>query len=349
MSAPGYARVVPVLRVLYSRLYGSERIRELAATASLDDVLSGIRDSLYGHAAEQRLPERVAAEMYRIYHGIVSRVASLAPPQGEGVALYFTRADELEDSMVLAYRASSGQPGGAGGLPTAAVRGTLAWRAAQEPDVASSVQRLLEAAPRWLRPLLATAERAASSQRDSWVFLLARPALKALLLWDALERAEARGRVEVSRILCPALRAEAAAAALNAVALGAGGRSLEAAWRPAPRGLCGLDWAAAAAAAAREEDPSAVAAALRQSMPDLRLEGRAPLEQAAAAIRWGRLAARRRAEAAFQGYPFHAGLLAAGLLLARLELEDLRAIVLSTYYRLHSGTYGVLLSRPGIA
>ena len=124
---------------------------------------------------------------------------------------------------------------------------------------------------------------------------------------------------------------------------------MEAAWRPAPRGLCGLDWRSLASLAAREEDPAALAAALRQVLRDVRLEGATPAEQAASAVRWGRVASRRRAEAAFLGYPFHAGLVAAGLLLARMEMEDLRAIVLSTHYKLHSSVYGSILSRPGVA
>ncbi len=347
MGAAGYAKVLPALRALKARLLPPDRLREVAATSSVDDVVAALRESMYSQAAEYRVPERVAAAMYKVYWGVVERIARLAPERARGLAHLFTVVDEVDDALTLAYRAVRGEPSTAG-LVTAAIEGTLAWRAVQEPEVASSLQRLAEAAPRRLRDVLALADRVYSETRDPYAVALARVPAKLALLDAALSRLEARGRPPTESILCPLARAEAVVALLEAAAAGVQPRLLEAAWARAPK-VCGLRLRRLARAYAEEGDPQALVARLRQEIPQAALEGRDPLQAAASARTAARREARARAEAVYAGYPLHAGMVAAGLALARFEMEDLRAILLATKYRVHPSDYARVLSAPGVA
>ncbi len=348
MSAPRYAKIVPVLRVLRGKILGVERLRELTATASVDDVLAGLRDTLYGQAAEARIPEKVVQSMYNIYWETVVKVAKIAPAEASDLALSFIRVDEVSDAISIAYKVARGT-GIWGSYITSAVKDSFTSKVLAEPEAASSLQRLVEAAPRWMRRILGDAVEAFNSARDPGALAYYRPLARVRVFYESmagLDRYSLKGALDV---LCPLIRSEAAAAALEASIAGVPGRSLEAAWRVRVEDLCGVNWRRLAEVVSREGDPSSVAAYLKQSMPDVPLEGKTPIEQAASARSWGRRESRRKAEAAFLGYPFHAGLVAAGLLLLRLEFEDLKSVLLATKYKVHPSEYAVVLSRPGVA
>ncbi len=348
MSAPKYAKIVPVLRVLRGRILGIERLRELTATASVDDVLAGLRDTLYGSAAEARIPEKVVQSMYSIYWDTVVKVAKMAPGEASDLALSFIRVDEVSDAISIAYKVARAS-GVWGSYMTSAIKDSFASRVLAEPEAASSLQRLVEVAPRWMRRILSDGVEAFNSARDPGALAYYRPLARARVFYESLASLDRSSVRRVLDVLCPLLRSEAAAAALEAAVAGIPGRSLEAGWRVRVEDLCGVNWRRLAEVVSREGDPSSVTAYLKQTMPDVSLEGKTPLEQAANARSWGKRESRRRAEVAFLGYPFHAGLIAAGLLLLRLEFEDLKSVLLATKYKMHPSDYAVVLSRPGVA
>lgn len=348
MSASRYAKVIPVLRILKGRMLGVERLRELTATASIDDVLSGLRETLYGQAAEARLPERVVQAMYNIYWETVARVAGIAPDEAFDLAMAFVRIDEVSDAISILYGVVRGS-GVRGSYITGSVRGSFTSRVLAEPELASSPQRLVESSPKWLRGILGDAVNAFNSSRDPGTLAYYRPLARARVFYEAIAKLKGRDFSEASNVLCPLIRSEAASAAIEAAVAGAPGRSLEAAWKVRVEDPCKVGWGRLAEVVSREGDPSSVAAYIKQAMPEMRLEGKTPLEQAASARSWGRRESRRRAEAAFLGYPFHAGLIASGLLLLRFEFEDLKSVLLATKYKVHPSEYSIVLSRAGVA
>ncbi|GAB6148506.1 V-type ATPase subunit [Stetteria hydrogenophila] len=348
MKASRYAKVVPVLRTLKGGLADVDKIRELASSGSVGEVIAGLRETIYAPAVEAKTPDEASRLMYEIYWGIVGKIASRAPPEAQDHAFSFVRVDEISDLVVIAYRIARGMDF-EGSFITASVKESTVSKLLANPEAASSLQRLVESIPKWAKGIIADAIEVFNAARDPMVFAYYRPLAKARVLYEPLASLDRYSLERVLRVLCPLIRSEAAAAAIEASAAGIRDRGLEAAWSVEVTDYCGVDWKGLAELASREEDPSGVAASVKRMMPDVRVEGRTPLEQAASARQWGRRESRRRAEAEFYGYPFHAGLIAAGLLLLRMEMEDLRTILLSAKYRLEPERYAVLLTRQGVA
>ena len=336
--ASAYAKVLPRLRVLYSKLVPEDRLREASSTASLSDALQELRDTPYGAAAEAPRLGEALKSIFSVYASRVEAIARNSPPQAREAAEAFIREEMLRDSMAVLAALLGGTYLDIRSLVTYVVEDSPLRVLAQDPEALSSPQRMVEALARfkWLEPMLSRALELSQQARDPRAVDIYTSAAAVELYSRALEPMEGYGRRASLAILCPRLEYIAAAAAVEASLQGIPPRILAAA---SPELDACDSWRGMASAYEREQTPEALLAYLRQARPELGFEGKTPREALRNASRVSRERVRAAALRAFKGYPLHGGMVVATLSLARLEYEAVKALVAATALRLHPDEY----------
>jgi len=324
--ASQYAVLVPKLRVLKSRLVREDRVREVIAQPSLEDAVALLKDSVFQEAFQYEDPEHINAGVVRVYYREAGRLARYTPAGARPLLEAFLRDIEARDLFTAAAMIAAGKTEIIG-LPTARIPGTLLDRVRQEPEALTGLSRLAESLRRtWAYPYMQLAARLAGEYGSSvlsWMPL----AVAAREYSRALALLEPRmGRRLAQEVLCPVVAWRIAAALVNAKRQGVPARLLDALLADAQ--ACGFNWRRARQVYEREPGVDGLMAGLREVLPGVRLD---PSKPPVEALEEARAAARSSAKEAglrvFQGYPFHAGTLAAGLMLLLLEAEDLVTVL----------------------
>ena len=325
-KASEYAVLVPKLRMLKSRLVKEDRIREVIAQPSIEEAAPLLKDSIYQEALQYRDPEQIQATIVRVFYREAARLQRYAPPGAFRLIEAFRRDLESRDLFTAAAMIEAGRSEIIS-LPTARVPGTLLDKIRQEPEALTSISRLAESLRKtWAYPYLSLAQRLMQEHGASilsWMPL----AVSAREYGEALDLLDPRlGKKSAAQVLCPVLEWRLAAAMINAKRLALPTRILDQIL--ADISACRFRWRTARQVYEREPGVDGLMASLREVLPRVKLDpSRDPVE----ALEEARVAARSRAKQAalsvFHGYPFHAGLLAAGLMLLLLEAEDLSTIL----------------------
>ncbi|MEB3851104.1 MAG: hypothetical protein LRS49_00790 [Desulfurococcales archaeon] len=334
----GYARLIPAARVAKTRVPPPERVRDALATPEPAEAMAAFRDYIPG-LAEAKSPEDAGAAVYSWLAGMAWRLSRLAPGAAAEALLAFA-LDEVALDMLIAMEAAA-----RGSRPESMVTSRVEWtptaRLAREPELLSSPERVVEAARGFtgLQAGLSWALQAARQARDPRVYTLAYPAVSYMVYTAPLASLDPLSVRWITRIVCPGLAHRAARAAAQAVLQGVDPRLAAAAIPRIRDPYCGIPWASLGELAEREAYEEQVVSTLRQLLPGLGVEGKTLAEALEASHRVARSRIRAAAHAALTSYPFHAGVAAAALALAKLAAESVRGVVNAVYLRLHPDEY----------
>ena len=325
---PGaYAKVVPRIRALIPKLAGEERVREILSQPGLEEALGFLRDTVYAEGLQAEPPWLIQARIMGALYRRAQLIASLSPPEAARLARAFIGDDEARDAFTLLEMLETGEPR-IEELPTAHAEGTILYRARRDPEVVATPQRLQEyLAETWLAPYLALAQRL-RGELGPYALRVAGAVAGIAGYLEAIEKLDPRlGAPWASRILCPLLSWRITAILLALKERGAGSRTVAQLF-PKSR-WCRLAPSKIRSIYEREQDPRGLAASIREAVPHA-----PPIDQArdldealGEARREARARARRAARASLQSYPFHAGLVAGGLTLLKLDAEDLATVL----------------------
>ncbi|ADL19835.1 V-type ATP synthase subunit C [Acidilobus saccharovorans 345-15] len=323
MAGPAdYAKVVPLLRYLKSRMLGP-KVRELAPP--LAEAVAVLRDSMYAPVAEAKDLEGVERALASLYFSTVEEVYRLSPDEAKGLAAAFAKAKEVEDLMIVARAIAEGQRPPRW-LPSAEWRlGSMAY-VLQEVEASPTMTRLQEVVrDRDLAKTLAMASEAYAELRQPEVFTFFSLTGSFIMFRSAVAGFTSKDVGDVESVVCPLIEERAALGVLEAWAIRVNPKTFARAIE-GPK-VCGVSWDLMAAAYERgfEGELSGlildVAPLLRRS----RLEGKTRRELMVSVRRSARLAAQRAAEAVYEGYPFTPALVAAALTLLMLEVDNIRS------------------------
>jgi hypothetical protein len=333
-----YARLIPAARVAKTLVPPPERLRDAGAAADFREALSAFRDYVPG-LADARSPQEASRALYTWLAGLALHLSKQAPPQAREAILAFALDDVALDMLMAMEALESGSKPPS--LPTAAAAWTPTARLEREPELASSPERMLEAARRFraLHEALTWALQAARQARSPRVYTLAHPAVSFMLYTLPLERLDPASRAWISRIVCPILAHRAARAAAQQVLQGVDPRAAAQAIPRIRDPYCRIPWRALREAVEREAFEEQVLATLRQLLPTIGVEGRSLHEALEASLASVRRQVREAALAALTSDPFHAGVAAASLALARLALEEVRGVLTAKALRLQPDEY----------
>ena len=327
-GGPGaYAKVVPRVRALIPRLAGEDRVREILSQPGIEEALGFLRDTVYAEGLQAEPPWLLQARILGALYRRALLLASLSPPEAATLARAFVGEDEARDAFTLLEMLEAGEPR-VEELPTAYTEGTLLYRARRDPEIAATTQRLQEyLSETWLAPYLSLAQRL-RGELGPYALRVAGAVAGVSAYLEAIEGLDPRfGAPWASRILCPLLSWRITAILLALKERGAASRTVAQLF-PKSR-WCRLAPSRIRSVYEREQDPRGLAASIREAAPYApQIDQSKPLQEALGeARREARARARRAARAVLQSYPFHAGLIAGGLTLLKLDAEDLATVL----------------------
>lgn len=322
MGDPGsYAKVVPLMRYLKSRLLGP-KVRDLSPP--LSEAVAVVRDSIYSKAAEAKDLGSLERALSQLYFSMVDEAYGLSPPEAARIASAFGRVVELEDLMIVARALAEGEQLPQW-LPSSEWRMASTQAVLQELSVSPTITRLPELVrDRDLRKAVEGALEAYSELRQGEAFTFYSLVGSSLMLRTASEGLDKQDALAVENVVCPLVEERAALGLLEAWALRLNPKTFMRAIE-GPR-VCGVDWDFVAGAYERgmEGDVAALAVDASAAFRYVKLEGRSLWDLMLSVRRSGRSAAVRQANAAFEGYPFSPAIIAGGLTLLMLEMDDVR-------------------------
>ncbi len=341
-SPQKYARVTPRLRSMYAGLIKPEVFRELISTSNLDDAFSALRDTPYIEAIKAKTPDQIQSGALTVYLERARKIEYYAPKEALALVQAFYREEEAKDALVImkaVFEGRSELPM----LPTMNVEGSLAYRVRREPESLVSLQRLVEFFEKtWFKPYAREAYRIATEVKSSDVFLWYPLTLSVLLYSEALRSLPGMTRREVEKILCPYLLYKLVASILNAKAINIPVRELDKAY--GELNVCGFKWRQIRGLYERDPSVQELFVSLRDVLPQVELDTKKDYQQALEeAKRQALRTAYKNSVAAFNGYPFTPALLAAFLMLAKIEAYDLITILTSIALRLGHDEYRGLI------
>lgn len=325
-SPRDYAPLAPIVRAVIPRLVTGERIREITAQPSLEEAVNLLRDTMYGDALKSKTLKGIQRDLATFYAGYALRLKRMAPVDAYPLIDAFLHELEAGDLLGLALYSYTR----AGGLPdilTSGVPGSLPARIAGDPEAYASLARLLERlqgswAERYTGLIRRVAE-AGDPSRIPW----ARVGIVAGEYSRALESLDPRlGKPLAARAVCPLLNWMIAALLIEAKRAGLESRLIEELLVDVP--ACRFRVKRAREVYEREPGAEALASVAEEVADSVKLDSSKPLPEA---LEEARAEARRRsargARSILSSYPFHAGLTAAGLMLVKLNVEDLVTVL----------------------
>jgi vacuolar-type H+-ATPase subunit C/Vma6 len=342
ISAQKYAKTVPRIRAVKSRLVRADLYRELIASTP-DDILTLLRDSPYTSYIQHPKPENIQNGSMRVFFERAELVYRYSPKEAKPLAAAFMREEEAKDALIVMRQVYEGKPE-LPLLPTSSIKDTIAFKIRREPEVLASMQRLGELLEKtWFKPYYRKALRVAQETKSPEIFNWMTLAASSDLYANALSAIRS-GKNWVEKIICPFLRYKLAASMANAKAIGLQARSIERVLGEVD--VCGFSWRDFRAIYEREPGVGELLVSLKEVFPDLNIDAKLDYQLA---LEQARKTAYRRskkyAEAMFSSYPFQPAIVAAILTLAKIELYDIVTIMTSIGLGLKSDDFfGLLIS-----
>ncbi len=320
-SPSAYAKVVPRLRLLKAGLMGA-KVRELSPP--LAEALSYLRETMYSPLAEAKDVKSIERGIAGLFFSAVDDLLRLSPEEAASVVLSFGLAREVEDLLTISRAVAEGSS-----LPLWLP--SMEWPSSEvgyflgELEASPSTSRIpdLVREPR-LRAALTGAIQAYAETKSPETFTWYALGAETAIFNTALESLEGQDRVSAQAVVCPLVEERVALAALEAWALRLNPRTL--ARSLPPKAVCGINTGAIASAYERNLESDVVSLSMELSglLKHARAEGKSLKEVMRSVRRTARVSATRAAAAAFEGYPYTPALVAAGLVLLSIDLDNLR-------------------------
>ena len=336
-SPSKYAQLVPKLRALKSKLITLDRVREVVAQPSLEEAVSFLKDTIYGEALSSGDLASLQRSLTEFYCSRLDSIAKATPREASPLIEAFKHEVEAGDLVVVAQ--AVGRGGERPETSTKNIESCEAMKALSEPDALTSTTRFLEVVQgTWASRYQSVLKKVIES-RGSPLASWARLVIVAGEYSRALEALEPRvSRRAAARVLCPYLNWMIAASLLQAKREGVEARLLEEVLVNVPS--CGFRLSRARLVYEREAGVEGLIASISEAVPGVRIEASKDLVEALESARVeARRESARRASGIFSGFPFHAGILAAGVMLLKFNIEDLVTVLHGVALRLPSEEY----------
>ncbi len=336
-SAPKYAQLVPKLRSMKARLLTMDRLREVIAQPSISEAVSLLKDTIYGDALGPWSLGKIQTNLTKFYCRKIDSIAKITPREAKPLIEAFKHEVEVGDLVVLAI--ASGRGGERPEVLTEKIESCAVSKILSEPDALTSTTRFLELVQEtWASkyiPVLRKAADASSPARASW----ARLAIISSEYSRALESLEKGiSKRNAARVLCPMLNWMLASTLIQAKREGVDAKLIDEILVDVPS--CGFKVGKARLVYEREAGVEGIVASIREILPGVRID---PSKEIVESLEDARINARREAfkhaTGVFTGYPFHAGILAAGIVLLKFNIEDLITILHGIELKLSSEDY----------
>ncbi len=339
-SPSKYAPIVPKLRSMKARLLTLDRIREAIAQPTIDEAISLLKDTIYGEALVAGDLSRLQKSLIKYYFNFIDKISKNAPGEASPLIEAFKREIEAGDLVILA--SASSQTTGIPETLTGDIEGTTINLILRESEALTSITRLIESlqgtwASKYVNVLKTVAETGDPS-KVTWARLL----IVASEYSNALESLELRiSRRAAARVLCPLLNWMLAAALIQAKRAGVEAKVLEEVLVDVPS--CGFRVGRARLVYERETGVEGVVASISDAVRGVMVDASKDIVDALEEARINaRKEAVRRANAVYSGYPFHAGIIAAGIILLKINIEDLLTVLHGIALKLPSEEYLLL-------
>ncbi|MCE4619108.1 MAG: V-type ATPase subunit [Desulfurococcales archaeon] len=337
-SPTKYAPITPRMRAILPKLLTSDRVRELVAQPSLEEALSLLKDTIYGEAIKSTTLRGVQRDLAAFYVDYIVRIKSHAPKDSHPLIDAFLHEFEAGDLLTLAVYSST-RSGEMPDIVTKSIDACLSSKLAKEPEALVSFTRFLEYlqgtwASRYVNVIRRVAEMG-DPTRITWAKL----AITAGEYSLALQALDPRlGRPMAAKPICPLLNWTIAAFLIQAKKEGLEARFIDEVLVDVP--ACGFNVRNAKAAYEREPGPDSLAGVIEEIVKYVKIDVSKDLVEA---LEEARNNARRKsvqlAKTVFSSYPFHAGLIAAGLTLLKINIEDLLTVLTGISLRLSPEEY----------
>lgn len=337
-SPTKYAPIVPRIRALLPRLISRERARELIAQASIEEALGLLKDTIYGEVVKSTTPRGIQRDLTRFYMEYLSSLKKLSPKEAYPLIDAFIHEVEAGDLLVLAVYTMT-RAGEIPDLVTKNIEWSLPATIAREPEALASFSRFLEYlegtwAGRYSK-LIQSVAASDNPARINW----ARLAITASEYSLALDSLDSRlGKPMAAKPLCPLLNWMIASFLVQAKKDSLEARIIDELLVDVPP--CGFRAREARAAYEREPAPESLAGVMDEIVKYVKIDVSKDLVEALEEARArARNISLNKALSVYSSYPFHAGLIAAGIVALKINIEDLTTILSGIYLGLKPEEY----------
>lgn len=333
-----YAYIVPKLRMARAQLLTPDKIRDMTSTIQFKEVVGYLRDTLFEKVADADNPDQAYRMLYTVYYSFLEGVARASPDEAKAIVDAFRRDDELRDVLAIAQAVQEGLQPSIVEMPTYHVEDSIVRRLARDQESLTSPLRLLEALEgTWAREPVEAAFQLQQETGQPWIITWYHLPYSLRLFSEAMAGVPSIWRGLLEQVICPLVEYRVASAVLQAKAAGLEARLLDRLLSGVR--LCGLDVQAIRQAYEREPSVADLAVVLRDQFPSIRLEGKRLGEILKTARRSSRVAVRRAASHVFSSYPFQPAVVAAGVMLVRDDVDNVKSVVFSLKMKLKPDEY----------
>ncbi|AFZ70471.1 hypothetical protein Calag_0726 [Caldisphaera lagunensis DSM 15908] len=343
MGSPStYAKIVPRLRYLKSTLIPSDKLRELSPPIS--DIYAFLRESKYRSVSDTKSPEDAEKEIMKRFYSAIDEIAALTPSEAMDLTLSFAKEDEINDSLLVLRSIIENKEVNKSTLISLLWSQSSLNKILAEPDSLAGVQRYLEISSKFkhIYNSLKDAYTFYNELKDASVITWYSLAATSNLYSESISKLNSIDKDAVSKTLCPIIEGKIALGLIQSSLLKIPIRVVEASFMKIK--ACNISWNKIGNIYERESgDPMALATSLRDQFKYLKIEGRKENEIMDSIRKSSYISAKRKAEATFQSYPFSPSLISAALILLKLEVNNLKTIVISSYLKLSKEEYENLL------
>jgi vacuolar-type H+-ATPase subunit C/Vma6 len=343
LSQPGYAKILPKLRIALSNLAKTDDIRSLALVENFEEAL---RDaSEFKVLKEEKLEARNFSEIERALNRIIVRyslkLGKIAPEPADKVAKAYLCTYVIGDLLSVFKRIALGASLSLETLVTPGIPGTPLY-GMDEESLEAPKQLLSRIKTSEARKFAAEALEAYQKTGDPGVYDLYQPLIRPVLIQSALQELDMQSREAVEQVACPRIVFTLVSGLLYASRTRTPGDMVSTVYSGV--NICKFNWNMLRQIYENNSgDPEQLYAELKRRFPIF--EGRNYIEALKQARSRSLRESRKRSLAQFTGYPFHAGLIAASIELLEHEVRDIRAVLAGKLYNVYPEKIYSVISR----
>ncbi len=337
-----YAQIVPKLRYLKSSLISTKRLKEISP--SLSDIYVALRDTKYRSLTEAKSAEDIEKELIREFYKLVDSISKYVPKDALELTQSFAIEDEINDSLLVAKNLAEGRQVDKDNLASLLWDHSYLDKILAEPDSLAGLQMFLEVSLRYKR-IYNIVNEASSIYNETknpnvfpWYSLMATSQLYS----NAMKKLSSIDRDYTKKIICPMIEGRMALGLIQSSMLKIPAKTLELVLGNV--NVCNISWNDLFTIYERESgDTIALASSLKNFFKHISVEGKS-LEEIIDSIRVSSImVSKKNSEATFKYYPFTPALIAATLTLLKIEMHNLRSIIMSSLMKLSKEEYESLL------
>ncbi|MCE4613925.1 MAG: V-type ATPase subunit [Desulfurococcales archaeon] len=343
MSQFGYAKILPKLRIALSNLAKTDDIRSLALVENFEEALRDANE--FKVLKEEKLEARSFSEVERALNKVIVRyslkLSKIAPQPADKVAKAYLCTYIIGDLLSIFKRTALGAPISIETLVTPEIPDTplhgLEEESLETPK--QLIQRIkTPEARKFSEGALDTYQRT----NDPGIYDLCQPLIRPVLIQSVLQDLNTQSREAVKQVTCPRIIYTLVSGLLYASRTRTPGEIISTVYSGI--NICKFNWNIVRQTYDNNSnDPEQLYSELKRYFPIF--EGKNYIEALKHARSSSLRESRKRSLAQFEGYPFHAGLIAASIELLEHEVRDIRAVLAGKLYEVYPEKIYSVISR----